>query len=228
MGRPPRNVSVRVGNQDDWFLSALRGLEHPIQVVRPFEDEPLPSPAQFRAAVITGSWSMVTDQEPWSERTAEWVADAVEQESPILGVCYGHQLMARALGGEVGFHPKGREIGIKTIELLPDAVHDPLLKGLPAHFQANLSHLQAVLVPPTGAQVLARSDHDENQILRYGPKAWSVQFHPEFTPAIMAACIESQAARYAEEGFDVRGLMAQLGPTPQALAVLRRFAGMRV
>lgn len=226
MGYPPRSVSARVGSQEDWFMTALRDLKGPIQVVRPFEEEPLPAASRVRAAVITGSWSMVTDHEPWSERTADWVREAAATETPLLGVCYGHQLMAHALGGRVDYHPKGAEIGIQTVELLPDAFQDPLLQGLPLRFPANLSHRQAVLVPPNGAKVLARSAHDDNQVLRYGPRSWSVQFHPEFTPAIMAACIEAKADQYAKEGFNVRSLLSQLGPTPQALLVLRRFASI--
>lgn len=207
-------------------MTALCGLKSQIQVVRPFEGEALPEASRIRAAVITGSWSMVTNRESWSEQTADWIREATENGTPLLGVCYGHQLMADALGGKVDYHPKGPEIGIKTVELLPAGFDDPLFAGLPSHFQAHLSHRQAVLAPPAGATVLARSSHDDNQVLRYGPRSWSVQFHPEFTPAIMAACIETKAEQYSKEGFNVRSLLSQLRPTPQALAVLKRFASM--
>ncbi|MBN0903368.1 gamma-glutamyl-gamma-aminobutyrate hydrolase family protein, partial [Pseudomonas aeruginosa] len=119
--------------------------------MRVFEDEPLPTPDNQTIAVLTGSWAMVTDRLAWSERTADWIRQAVAIDMPLFGVCYGHQLMAHALGGEVAYHPGGRESGSQTITLSPWGVDDPLLSGLPATFPAHLSHLQTVTRLPEGA-----------------------------------------------------------------------------
>ncbi|RYF49524.1 MAG: glutamine amidotransferase, partial [Comamonadaceae bacterium] len=78
-----------------------------IQVVRPSLGETLPAPHAVAGAIITGSWNMVTDREDWSELTAAWVREAFAGDVPLLGICYGHQLMAHALGGVVDYHPQG-------------------------------------------------------------------------------------------------------------------------
>lgn len=224
MGRPPEDLRLAMGEQSDWMRAALANPDLPVRVIKPHEGDPLPGPAELAGAVLTGSWSMVTDREPWSERTAEWVRAAFKARVPLLGICYGHQLMAHAMGGVVDFHPKGREIGQHTIEFVADAGNDALLGVLPARFTANLTHEQSVLAPPTGADVLARSRHDAHQILRYGPTAWSVQFHPEFTPALMSACLARRAPVFEAEGYDIAAMRAALAPTQDAAQLLSHFA----
>lgn len=224
MGRPPEDVRKIHGEQQDWVATALADDGRPLRIVRPFQDDLLPAPTDLVGAVLTGSWSMVTDREAWSERTLQWIREAMSTELPLLGICYGHQLMAHALGGTVNYHPKGREIGQQRIDLAPDARSDPLLAGLPAHFVANLTHEQSVLRPPPGAAVLGRSSHDPHQILRYGPHALSVQFHPEFSSELMMSCLLRGEDVFHAEGFDVQRMCAELGPTTQAQQILRRFA----
>ena len=124
----------------------------------------------------------------------------VAADRALLGVCYGHQLMAHALGGMVDYHPLGREVGCHQVVLAAAAKNDDFFADMPEQFGAYLTHEQSVLVPPPGATVLARSDHDAHQILRYGPKALSMQFHPEFTAQLMAACIQRRAELLAAEG----------------------------
>jgi GMP synthase (glutamine-hydrolysing) len=77
---------------------------------------------------------MVTDRLAWSEKTAAWIRSAMAVEMPLFGICYGHQLMADALGGEVAYHPAGRETGCKAITLSAAGRTDPLLSDRPAHF----------------------------------------------------------------------------------------------
>ncbi|WLS77306.1 glutamine amidotransferase [Erwinia pyri] len=188
---PPEAVSNIVGEQQHWFIAAL-GLEpDEYIVVRPDLGEALPEPGTISAAILSGSWAMVTDHAEWSERTAAWIRSAVEQALPLLGVCYGHQLMAYALGGVVDDNPRGWERGLQQLEMNDNAQHDPLLSALPVHFSAWLSHRQSVVQPPPGAQVLAASALDRCQIIRYTPQALSVQFHPEFTSQIMSACLQN-------------------------------------
>lgn len=188
---PPEAVSNLIGEQQHWFITAL-GLEpDEFIVVRPDLGEALPEPGTVSAAILSGSWAMVTDHADWSERTAAWIRSAVEQALPLLGVCYGHQLMAYALGGVVDDNPRGWERGLQQLEMNQNAQHDPLLSTLPVHFSAWLSHRQSVVQPPPGAQVLAASALDRCQIIRYTPQALSVQFHPEFTSQIMSACLQN-------------------------------------
>lgn len=224
MGRPPEDLRQAHGEQSDWMLAALDAPDLPVRVFKPHDDAPLPALTEIAGAVLTGSWSMVTDREPWSERTAQWLRGAHAAQLPLLGICYGHQLMAHALGGVVDFHPRGREIGQHAIEFCADIGSDALFGALPPRFLANLTHEQSVLAPPPGAQVLARSSHDPHQVLRYGPNAWSVQFHPEFSPTLMSACLVRRAPVFEAEGYDVTAMVAQLAPTQDARELLRTFA----
>ncbi|VWB87501.1 glutamine amidotransferase class-I [Burkholderia lata] len=166
---------------------------------------------------------MVTDRHAWSESTAQWIRDAMSIDMPLFGVCYGHQLMAHALGGHVDYHPAGFEGGCQTIHLLPESASDPLLKAWPANFAAHLTHAQTVIALPPGAQALAHSAHDPHQIVRYGPKAISTQFHPEFTPELSAACIRRRADTLLNEGKDPELMVQSLQDTHDAARLLKRF-----
>ncbi|MDX1553326.1 MAG: gamma-glutamyl-gamma-aminobutyrate hydrolase family protein, partial [Marinobacter sp.] len=131
------------GDFDSWFAARLAP-ELDVNVVDVTVDDLPGRPEDWDGVVITGSPAMVSDREPWSEHTGSWLADAVSAEIPLLGVCYGHQLLAHALGGEAGFHPRGRETGTHPIELLDNALDDPLFKGLPRQFPAQLTPAEFV------------------------------------------------------------------------------------
>lgn len=191
LGQPPQAVLDQVGQQSDWFISALSLMKSDIKIIRPDLHEDLPTPESVCAAIITGSWSMVTDLHPWSEVTAEWIRAAHQDGLPLLGVCYGHQLIAHALGGRVGDNPAGVERGIQLIEVHDEGQNDPLLKQIPKYISAWLTHQQTVLTPPKGAQVLAFSTQDRCQMIRYSDTTFSLQFHPEFTLDIMLTCLRN-------------------------------------
>ena len=227
-GTPPDDIREREGDLSDWFQRALGPQADAVEVVRVFEGDALPEPGTHRAAIITGSWAMVTDRLDWSEATAEWIRTAMSIHMPLFGVCYGHQLIAHALGGQVGYHPAGLEVGCHEVELLASAAGDPLVGALPLRFPAHLTHMQTVLAPPPGAVVLARTAHDPHQIVRYGPNAISTQFHPEFTPSISAACVVRRADMLRREGRDPESMLASLRETPTALGLLQRFVQAHV
>ena len=154
--------------------------------------EPLPPREGFAGVIVTGSGAMVTDRADWSEASAAWLRDAAHAGTPVFGICYGHQLLAHALGGEVGDHPAGREMGTVDIQLHPAAQDDPVFAPIPERFAAQVTHLQTVLAPPPGATVLARSDHDACHAFRWGEAAWGVQFHPEFATHHMRGYVRAQ------------------------------------
>lgn len=185
--------------------------------------DPLPVRGDYTGVLITGSGAMVSDREPWSERTADWLRDAAEAGMPLFGICYGHQLIAHALGGEVGYNPRGREIGTVSLDLHPGATDDPLFAALPQATPVQTTHLQTVLRPPTGATVLARSALDECQAFRWGERAWGVQFHPEFNAHVMRTYIAARSGALATEGRCHRELSAAVRPAPQARRLLKRF-----
>lgn len=223
VGSAPEPLRQAHGDIPLWFCELLGYLPEEVDIVRVFEGETLPAPDASRVAIITGSWAMVSDRLPWSEKTAEWIRDAMAIQMPLFGVCYGHQLMAWALGGDVEYHPQGREAGTQTVYLNAAAANDPLLSHLTEPFPAHLTHRQTVTRLPEGASVLASSAHDNHQIVRYGPRAVSVQFHPEMTPEIATDLLRLNRANIEKEGTDADRLVAGVLPAPDAAEILRRF-----
>jgi GMP synthase (glutamine-hydrolysing) len=194
--------------------------------------EALPTTGEaFAGVIVTGSGAMVTDRHPWSERTADWLRDRLDAGLPVLGICYGHQLLAHTLGGEVDYNPHGREMGTVAVDLHPQAAGDPLFGPLPGRFRAQVTHLQTVLRPPTGATVLAKSDQDACQAFRWRDHAWGLQFHPEFSATHMRGYLHARRDALQREGQCHRRMAKDVKPTPQARGVLRRFvrhaAGLR-
>lgn len=211
------------GDFDSWFVARLAP-ELNIHVVDVTVDDLPGRPEDWEGIVITGSPAMVSDREPWSEQAASWLANAVRAETPVLGVCYGHQLLAHALGGEVGFHPRGRESGTHPVELLDAALEDPLFQGLPRQFPAQLTHRQSVLRLPDNAVLLGRNEFEAHQAFRLGPCAWGVQFHPEFSLEVMRAYLEVQVPDLQKEGLDAGALLAGVRNAPEASSLLDRFS----
>jgi GMP synthase (glutamine-hydrolysing) len=167
---------------------------------------------------------MVTEQLPWMQETASWLVKAISAGIPVLGICFGHQLLATALGGAVGWNPRGREIGTVPITLTPAGTDDPLLGILPATFPAHVTHRQSVLRLPDGARILASSDLEPHQAFAVGAKVWGVQFHPEFSAAAMHGYLDHFAGELTGEGFDLAALRGGVRETPQAASLLERFA----
>jgi GMP synthase (glutamine-hydrolysing) len=222
-GEAPDALLPRFGGFADWFRTAMRLHATQMSVVRVDEGEDLPHPHDIAGAVITGSAAMVTDRADWSERTATWIRCAMDSALPLFGVCYGHQLMAHALGGRVGWLPAGREIGTHAVSRSEPGVAD-WPEGLHASFPAHTTHRQSVLEPPPGAEVLGRSERDPHQLLRYAQNTLSTQFHPEFTVEVMRAYITARADLLREEGTDPDALAAAVVETTAARALLERFA----
>jgi GMP synthase (glutamine-hydrolysing) len=216
-------VRERFGDFPEWFRRGLGLTPEQIAVVRVDAGAALPPVHTVAAAVITGSGAMVTERLDWSERTATWLRDATRAGLPTLGVCYGHQLLAHALGGRVGYNPRGREIGTVEIQRLSAASDDPLFGKLPPVFSAHATHLQSVLQPPPGAVVLARSAQDDCQAVRYAPNAWGMQFHPEFGVREMRGYLHERAAALGAEGLDASAILRALRACAQARGLLRRF-----
>jgi GMP synthase (glutamine-hydrolysing) len=167
---------------------------------------------------------MVTDRRDWSERSADWLRDAAHAGVPLFGICYGHQLLAHALGGAVGDNPAGREMGTIDLELHPQAEHDPLFAGLPRRFPVQSTHLQTVLRAPEGATVLARSTQDACHAFRWREHVWGVQFHPEFSGTHMRGYVHARREALAGEGRCAKQVSRAISAAPHARKVLRRFA----
>ncbi|HEU4534123.1 MAG TPA: glutamine amidotransferase [Polyangiaceae bacterium] len=183
---------------------------------------PLPDPRDADGFIMTGSPSSVTERAPWMLRAEELLRGIVAAGVPFFGICFGHQLMASALGGEVVRNPRGREMG--TVEVRVRDGADPLLAALPRAFAANATHVDVVSKPPPGARVLAETDLDPCAIYAVGAATKCVQFHPEIDGDAMRRYVDVRAGLVEAEGGDPRALRAGAADTPEAAALLRNFA----
>ena len=213
------------GDFEEWFARGL-GMPgmHQADVFR--GEAPPDNPQAFSGVIVTGSASMVSHREEWSERTGEWLARAVHAGLPVLGVCYGHQLLAQSLGGVVGPNPRGRQIGTQRIDLLPAASSDPLMCQLGATLAVQTTHVESVHELPPGAVRLATSPRDENHAFRFGERAWGLQFHPEFGAEVMRGYIRARSEVIRSEGHDPDAIEAGVSETPIAHGLLGRFAAL--
>ena len=117
------------------------------------------------------------DEQPFIKEVADLIREAIERRIPLLGVCFGGQLLAWALDADVGESPV-REIGFEPIHPTADAVHDPLFSHLVDGDMEFQWHENTFAVPD-GAKVLVTGDHVPSQAFRYGDLAWGTQFHFE-------------------------------------------------
>jgi len=211
------------GDFEDWIAAGM-GLDRKrATVVSVFEGEALPDPQRFAGVVVTGSSAMVSQREAWSESSAKWLRGAVHSQIPTLGICYGHQLLAHALGGRVGANPRGRQIGSVRVRLAEAARNDALLAGFGGALRAHTTHLEAVLELPDSAIRLGSSEGDPNAAFAYGPSAWGVQFHPEFDAYVMKRYIEERRELLVAENIDADARLAAVEECPDGSALLRRF-----
>ena len=221
-GHAPDAIRARFGDFPGWFQRAAKLPAQRVRVINVAAGAKLPSIKEFAGAIITGSGAMVTERLAWSESTAGWIRDAVDDGLPLFGVCFGHQLMAHALGGRVDYLPGGCEIGTQAITPSPEAEIGDLAGSATTSFRAHTTHEQSVLEPPAGAVTLARSVQDAHQMLRYGPNAVSTQFHPEFSADIMRAYIRRKYAKSWDPA--AQEMFQAVAAAPAARQVLLRFA----
>ena len=219
-------VRAQRGDYEDWILAGMEVPRAGARVADAQAGEELPAPGAVAAVVLTGSSAMVSAREAWSERVAAWLREAVAADTPVLGICYGHQLLAHALGGRVAANPRGREIGTVEVEALPAARDDALLGPLPERLTVQATHVESVLELPPGARLLAASRGDAHQAFAVGGRAWGVQFHPEFDAGVIRGYLEARREVLHREDRDPDALLAAVRESGHGRALLRRFAAL--
>lgn len=140
--------------------------------------------------IISGSrYSVIRDGDaPWLSDLIRFV-NLVHNSIPLLGVCFGHQVLAEALGGKVALHSNGRAMGTVRIDL-NRTMSDPLFAGFGEKIAVNVSHQDVVIELPKGAVPLAENAHGL-YAFRAG-ESWGVQFHPEMTGEIVKSLAQSR------------------------------------
>ena len=225
-GNAPEAMVRDFGDCDEWFCEGLGVAPKDALIPQVYKGDPFPDAGDLLGVVVTGSMAFVTDKEPWSEASAEWLVELSKTPVPILGVCYGHQLLAHGLGGRVDMNPRGREMGTVDVQLNERAKGDELFGSLPNPLVVQATHQQSVVELPEGAVVMGGNDLDPHHVVRFAPRAWGVQFHPEAEEQVMRRYLEVRAPALAEEGFDPDAMIASVKATPHGPTLLRAFADL--
>ncbi|MBA3810147.1 MAG: type 1 glutamine amidotransferase [Caulobacteraceae bacterium] len=219
-GAPPADLRERYGRYGAMFQTLVGDKAHEWTLFDVAAGDLPAKPEVCEAYLITGSAAGVYDPDPWIART-EGFLRAARGRALLVGICFGHQLMAQAFGGRVIKSPKGWGIGLHRYEVRDRL---PWMDGA-ATLAAPASHQDQVVEPPPGAAVLAGSDFTPFGMLAYeGGDAMSLQLHPEFEPGYAKALIEARrGTRYAPADAD--RAIASLDASPDERARLGHWIG---
>jgi GMP synthase-like glutamine amidotransferase len=179
-GDVPASLRNQFGPYRKMFETMFDGTGHGFtyDMVAVSDGEPLPDPSDLEGIVITGSAAGVYDDLPWMDPLRAFIRDGYGRKTPMLGVCFGHQIMADALGGDVRKSEKGWGLGRHSygVSKRPD-----FMRNAPGMLAVACSHQDQVIAPPAEAEVILSSDFTPNAGLVYrNGAALSFQPHPEF------------------------------------------------
>ncbi len=176
-GRMPDGLRERVGDYPPMFTRLLGGRGFTFAT---WHVEGTVFPDSVHAAdgwLITGSRHGAYEDHAFIPPLEQFIRDAFATGRPVVGVCFGHQIMAQALGGQVTKHPGGWIVGPQDYSF-DDGVH-----------RLNAWHQDQVVTPPPGARTVAQGPDCAHAALSYGAAGYSVQGHPEFDDAVIAGLI---------------------------------------
>lgn len=174
--------------------------------------------------IITGSHSMVTDKNHWIIQLSSMIREILKSGVPLLGICFGHQLISTVMGGEVDTIDSGMEIGTVNIRKTSEAKDDVLFKHMPNSFHAFASHTQTITSLPGSAKCLAGNIIEKNHAVCYEPgRVWGVQFHPEFTNNVTKEYIQHFHNNIISSGGNPHRILNSLKPDTHGELLLSEF-----
>ncbi|GAA5193782.1 glutamine amidotransferase-related protein [Ferrimonas gelatinilytica] len=209
------------GQYSDMFIRALGAQQAGLRfAVYQGMSEPLPEPTQHRAWLITGSRHSAFDPLPWIDNLKAWIRQASRQPVQLAGICFGHQVIAEALGGRVTRSPAGWGMGLYRTQRIGDA---PWLDRSPT-LALLASHQDQVQQLPSGARLLYRCDFCPYYSFALENRIFTVQGHPEFTIDYNLALAQKRRQRLGEDVYQ-RALRSfeQQPDSERFLAGLLRF-----
>jgi GMP synthase-like glutamine amidotransferase len=190
-GEVPELLRPRFGPYSPMFVKMFEGVgaHYDYEIVRVSEGEPFPDPAGLEAILLPGSAAGVYDDHlGWLAPLRQFIRGAYAAKTPMVGVCFGHQIMAEALGGDVRKSEKGWGLGRHSYAVRG---RPPFMTAAAATLGVACSHQDQVITPPAEAEVILASDFTPNAGLFYANgAALSFQPHPEFEDAYTRALAE--------------------------------------
>ncbi len=197
-GEPPAPLNSQFGGYPAMFRRMLAPLapEFSFSVTRTHLNEPMPALGEFDGVIITGSPAGVYEGHEWIEPAEEFLRRAAAAGKPVVGVCFGHQLLAQAFGGKVEKSAEGWGVGAHGYKI---NIAADWMTPMQSRITCAVSHQDQVMQPPKGARILGGSEFCPNGVIEYaqGP-AISFQQHPEFSHDFAAALLHLRKDRIPE------------------------------
>ena len=189
------------------LAAALRDYGHRLRVIELHAGAAVPADLDDTDGIVaTGGAYSVNDNEPWMEPEMKLLAMADEVQLPVIGICLGSQVLARALGGEVGPMEGGIELGWHEVALTPAGAEDPLYAGIAWTSMQFHWHQDQVTKVPDGARVLATSQRCQTQAWACGLRTYGFQYHPE----VYADTVAAWAAQHPDDLLKARITLEEL------------------
>jgi len=221
VGSTFEEIVQEYGDMEDWIVNYIDDLN--VSVVDIQKNETLPTIDECSGVIITGSHTMVTQEFSWSLTIEKFIRMLFTNKVPLLGICYGHQLIAKSLGGCVDYHEKGMELGCVSIKTHENCKNDLIFKHLSSEFEAHVIHSQSIITLPKHAMSLASNDFESTHAFKVEPCTWGVQFHPEFNDYIMKSYIYESAKMKSIEEAHKNDLLSSVRETPCANKIIPLF-----
>ena len=175
--------------------------------------------AAYDAVLLTGSRADSFSDEPWVVTLRDQVARLLQDQHKLLGVCFGHQLIAHCLGAPVQRAPRGWRVGRQAYDWLGAPEHLGLAPGQAAQVALLASHQDQVLALPPGATLLAKQADCPVAAYALGDQVFCIQPHPEFTPEVSAFLLDKRRALMGEPLYEQS--MGSLSEPHDGLALAR-------
>ena len=173
------DVSKHYGVTPEWIMESLKNKGCNFTWVKPYVGDKIQS-NNADAWIITGSPCSVYNCEAWMVNLEEEMKNIQSSQIPVLGICFGHQLIAKCFGGTVELNPQGWELGAYPLQFTAAVKKSQLFSGMEENAIVYESHQDSVTVLPENAIELARNNKG-NQAFMIHDNFYGVQFHPEFS-----------------------------------------------
>lgn len=203
------------GDYPDMFETLLRkGGDDLTFVTYDVQEMPYPENlGECNGYLITGSKKSVYDDEPWIHRLAAFVRELHAAKKKTVGICFGHQMVAYALDGEVGPAASGWGVGVHRSEIYGD---EPWMRPKLDHFNLLVSHKDQVSALPSGSNLLAGSEFCPFGMFTIGDHILTFQGHPEFLKGYSRSLMQYREETLGEETFN-KGMASLENETHEAV-----------
>jgi GMP synthase-like glutamine amidotransferase len=179
-GLAPDTLAPEMGDYPDMFARLLGGHGFTFRTWRVVEGEFPAAVTEADGWLITGSRHGVYEDHPWIPPLEAFIRDAFARRVPLVGICFGHQIVAQAMGGKVARYEGGWAVGATDYDFGGETL------------TLNAWHRDQVIEAPKGARVIATNEHCANAALLYDDRALTVQAHPEFRPEFVDGLMQTR------------------------------------